>query len=137
MNESRSFGQTVNESEKQQLSSEIAQTIRVYFDFLQTCHMPFFDQLFDPGGFLCTLEADQAAYMTIPAYREIMRQRTPPQLEGYPREESLQSVDFASNKQVAVKVIVRVADKVYADHLIMFRLSEGWRIVSKVYSRLS
>jgi hypothetical protein len=55
---------------------------------------------------------------------------------GAERAEHLVTIDLSSPTQAMIKVQMQINQSVISDYLTMFKLAQGWRIVSKTYYRV-
>jgi hypothetical protein len=118
------------------LMQELAAAAQLYFDLLYTCDVGLFDQVFDEGALMTSLQTGKPEYVTMPDYRERLRGRVSPQSLNAVRREHVMLIDLASPTQAIVKTQAQVMETVFRDYLIYHRTPDGWRVVAKSYHRL-
>ncbi len=103
---------------------------------LYTGDVALADAVFHEQAQLCAMENGAPLFRSVSEYREILKGRKSPAANGAEREEQLISIDLSSPTQAMVKVQMRVNQSVISDYLTLFKLAQGWRIVSKTYYRV-
>ena len=63
----------------------------------------------------------------------MVRNRPSPQAQGLARHDEILMVDQSSPTTAFVKVQCALLPRFFTDYLVLMKLNEGWRIVSKSY----
>jgi Putative lumazine-binding len=122
---------------RDQITHDVRDVVRRYFELLYTCDVAQFSQVFDPAAHLYGLGEGNVVVWTADHYRQLLAGRESPKTLGSQREEALLQIDIASPTQAFAKVKVRINQMVFIDYLSLLKLKQGWRIVSKTYHRVS
>jgi hypothetical protein len=119
-----------------ELFKEVADAVQVYLDMLYTGDLALVEAVFHERAQLCTIEHGNPQFRSVEEYRGVLRGRASPSSKGAKREEQLVTIDLSSPSQAMIKVQMRIHQAVISDYLTMFKLAQGWRIVSKTYYRV-
>lgn len=113
---------------------DLDEAIQLYFDVLYECDLEKFDRVFHPTCNLYSPGDPEVAVVTLPNYRQIVANRTPPSKSGHEREEQVDAVLSASADVAMVFLSSRVGERRFKDLLSLVRAPDGWKIVAKTYA---
>ncbi|MDP3230188.1 MAG: DUF3225 domain-containing protein [Acidovorax sp.] len=113
---------------------QLNEAVQRYFEVLYMCDLSIFDKLFHPACHLFTVTDGAASVLSLAAYRDILEKRASPKSQGAAREETVLGVQALTQDIAMVQVRVRVATKVFRDHLHFIRSKGQWYLASKLYT---
>lgn len=119
-----------------ELFKQVADVVQVYLDMLYTGDVALAEVVFHERAQLCTVENGAPLFRSVAEYRAILGGRKSPSSMGAERAEHLVTIDLSSPTQAMIKVQMQINQSVISDYLTMFKLAQGWRIVSKTYYRV-
>lgn len=111
----------------------ITQAAEDYIQALYQGDVEALHDLFAESAHLYTPDGSDLIEMPRTEYIEMVAARPSPQVDGHPRSGHVLSIDTISTDKAIVKLAVAVPPKQFTDFLLMIRVDESWRIVSKVY----
>lgn len=71
--------------------------------------------------------------LAVPDWLEMVRQRAAKKAEPKAREDVIVTIDRSDDSTAFVKVRCQLPPRYFTDYLVMMKLADGWRIVSKSY----
>ncbi|CEJ09970.1 Putative lumazine-binding protein [bacterium YEK0313] len=113
--------------------STIEAVVQLYFDGLYECDADKLAEAFHPSADLRWNENGELKVLGYKDWLGLVRQRTSPKSQGHPRHDFLVTVDRSDEKTAFVKVKCALPPRFFIDYLVLMKLSDGWRVVSKSY----
>lgn len=111
----------------------IHRLMEAYFNGLHHCDLEGLAGVFHPKAvYACSVGQDHKV-LDMPAYFEILRQRTSPARLGEARVARVDSIDWISDTLAIVKAHSRMLDRDYRDALTLLWTGGRWRIVAKTF----
>lgn len=105
-----------------------------YFDALYDGDADKLGEVFHPSADLRSLEKGELQVLTVPDWQAMVRKRSSsPRAEGKAREDVVVIVDRADENTAFFKVRCQLPPRYFTDYLILMKLNDGWRIVSKSF----
>lgn len=113
--------------------STIEAVVQLYFDGLYECDADKLAEAFHPSADLRWNENGELKVLGYKDWLGLVRQRTSPKSQGHPRHDFLVTVDRSDEKTAFVKVKCALPPRFFIDYLVLMKLTDGWRVVSKSY----
>jgi hypothetical protein len=113
---------------------DIVATIQRYFDGLYDGDLDKMRQAFHPCCHLYSAADDGVQDESVPDWFRRIEGRPSPASQGAARRDRIVLIDLNGPGSAFAKVQVAAPSGFYADYLSLLRLSEGWRIVAKVFA---
>lgn len=120
-------------SQHQDLTA-IAEVLEGYFDGLFHADSTRLARVFHPDArYVNTVEGDYMNY-SMAEYFAIVDKRQSPASQGHARQDQILSIEFGSPHMAFAKVTMTMMGRDYLDFLTLSRDSNGWRIITKVFT---
>lgn len=113
--------------------SSVEAVIRLYLDGLYEGDADKLAEAFHPTADLRWQERGEINILTRDDWLERVRKRPSAQSQGQPRHDFVVMVDRSDESTVFVKVQCALPPRFFTDYLVLLKLADGWRIVSKAY----
>jgi hypothetical protein len=113
--------------------STVEATVQHYFDGLYESNVDALAAVFHPTADLRWLENGDLKVLTVPDWLKIVGKRTSAKAEGKPRHDFIVTLDRSDESTAFVKVRCQLPPRYFTDYLVLMKLADGWRIVSKSY----
>jgi len=111
----------------------VTQTLNRYFDGLYQSDTKILGTVFHKDAqYVCATEDDLLLH-TMDSYFPIVDNRPSPKSKNEPRQDAIQSIQFAGPKTAFAHVNCAIGEKYFTDFLTLIQTSDGWRIISKVF----
>lgn len=107
--------------------------METYFDGLHRCDLERLAGVFHPGAVYACSVGQDCKVLDMPAYFELLRQRTPPAARGETRVDEVNSIDWISDRLAIVKASCRMLGRAYRDALTLMQVGGRWCIVAKTF----
>lgn len=117
-----------------QVIKEIEAVIQTYLDGLYEGDTKKLAAAFHDVSHLYAVgENGQVADMPRAQWFDLVAGRASPKSKGLTRTDRIVSIDMSGPETAAVKLECSVAPRYFTDYLLLLKLKDGWRIVSKSY----
>lgn len=112
----------------------IQTVVQTYLDGLYEGDAEKLAASFHPQADLRSLKPDGTlAVMPRAEWIAMVRSRPAPAAQSLSRHDRILSIDLAGPDMVVVKLNCAIPPRFFTDCLVLLKLAEGWRIVSKVF----
>lgn len=112
----------------------IQAVVQTYLDGLYEGDAEKLAASFHPQADLRSLKPDGTlAVMPRAEWIAMVRSRPAPAAQSLSRHDRILSIDLAGPDMVVVKLNCAIPPRFFTDCLVLLKLAEGWRIVSKVF----
>ncbi len=114
--------------------SAIQSVVQTYLDGLYEGDADKIAAAFHPQADLRSVRADGTlAVMPRAEWLAMLRSRPAPAAQSLARHDRILSIDLAGPDMVMVKLNCAIPPRFFTDCLVLLKLAEGWRVVSKVF----
>lgn len=112
---------------------EVELVLRRYFDALYTSNEGALGSVMHPRAIYVTADEQPLLYRTMDNYLPIVAARESPVARGEPRQDAIESLDFAGQNTAMARVRCSIGERDFTDFLSLVRSSGEWRIIAKVF----
>ena len=112
---------------------EIEKVIRTYFDLLYKGDKDLIETVFLPEANVSSLSNGKIVKIDMDGFRKRIAERRSPESIGEIRDDKIISIDIVSPTTAMVKVKCNILHNNYIDYLSLFKVSDKWKIISKVF----
>lgn len=113
--------------------SSVEAVIQLYLDGLYEGDADKLGAAFHPTADLRWQEKGELQVLTCPDWLDRVRQRPSPRSKGQERHDFVVMVDRSDTDTAFVKVQCAIPPRFFTDYLVLLKLTDGWKIVSKSY----
>lgn len=113
--------------------AEIEAVVRIYLDGLYEGDTEKLATAFHPASELRSEKDGALAEVRRDAWLEAVRSRPNPRAQGLARHDRILAIDLAGPELAVVKLNCAIPPRFFTDVLVLLKLAEGWRIVSKAF----
>ncbi|MDP2801762.1 MAG: nuclear transport factor 2 family protein [Phreatobacter sp.] len=113
--------------------SSVEAVIKLYFDGLYESDVGKLTAAFHPTADLRWQDKGELQVLTVPDWMERVAKRASAQSQGHARHDFIVSMDRSDEATAFVKVHCALLPRFFTDYLVLLKLTDGWRIVSKSY----
>lgn len=113
--------------------SAITDVIRDYFDGLYHCDTDVLGRVFHPKAIYATADEAPMLFRTMDEYFPVVAARVSPASRNEPRNDIIESVEFAGENTAFARVRCSFGGKDFVDLLTFVRTDGAWRIMAKVF----
>lgn len=113
--------------------ADVAKLLGQYFDGLYNCDVSLLGHVFHPRAQLVTVSDGDLATLDIPTYLAMIAKRESPASRREPRVDRIVSIEFGSENTAVARAQCAIGPKLFTDFISLVQVSDGWRIVAKVY----
>lgn len=114
--------------------NEVRELMGRYFDGLYHSDSKVLRTVFHSDLAYVNGTADTYEYMGLDAYMARIDARTPPASRGDPREETIERIALKGDRIGIVEARMTMMGRNYQDLLTLINTSDGWRVLTKVFS---
>ena len=118
---------------KSRIIIEIENVIRTYFDLLYKGDKDLIERVFLPEANVSSLFNGKIVKIDMDGFRKRIAERQSPESIGEIRDDKIISIDMSSPTTAMVKVKCNILHNNYIDYLSLFKVSDKWKIISKVF----
>ena len=111
----------------------IEAVVRTYLDGLYEGDADKLAAAFHPGSELRSEKDGALAEVKRDVWLDAVRQRPAPKTQGLARHDRILAIDLAGPELAVVKLNCAIPPRFFTDVLVLLKLTEGWRIVSKAF----
>lgn len=104
-----------------------------YFDGLYHCDTERLGRVFHPGAIYATADEHPFLRRDMADYFEVIRQREPPSDRRDPRDEHVDSIEFAGSTVAFARVRCSFGGRDFTDFLTFVFTEDRWQIIAKVF----
>ncbi len=112
----------------------VRETIQAYFDGLYEGDLVAMGRAFHPCCHLYNGNGGNLGDESAPDWFQRIRNRPSPASQNAARQDRILLLDLTGTGSALAKVQVLAPSGCYCDYLSLLKLSEGWRIVAKVFA---
>lgn len=112
---------------------EVAALLARYFDGLHHSDARALAELFHPAALYACASDGSLLALTMAQYLPLVAGRLSPASRGQPRDDHIDSIEFAGPVTALARVRCTIAPKRFSDLLTLVRLDGRWQIVAKVF----
>ena len=112
---------------------EIEKVIRTYFDLLYKGDKDLIERVFLPEANVSSLSNGKIVKLDMDGFLKRIAERKSPESIGEIRDDKIISIDLSSPTTAMVKVKCNILHNNYIDYLSLFKVSDKWKIISKVF----
>lgn len=113
--------------------STVEAVIQLYLDGLYEGDADKLASAFHPTADLRWQDKGEFQMVTCPDWLDRVRQRPSPRSKGQARHDFVVMVDRSDEATAFVKVQCAIPPRFFTDYLVLLKLNDGWKIVSKSY----
>ena len=113
--------------------ADIEAVVRTYLDGLHEGDTEKLAAAFHPGSELRSEKDGALVELRRDAWLEAVRSRPNPQAQGLTRHDRILAIDLAGPELAVVKLNCAIPPRFFTDVLVLLKLAEGWRIISKAF----
>jgi hypothetical protein len=113
--------------------SSVEAVIQLYFDGLYESDVAKLGAAFHPTADLRWQEKGELQVLTYQDWLDRVAKRPSAKSQGHPRHDFVVTVDRSDETTAFVKVRCALPPRFFTDYLVLLKLTDGWRIVSKAY----
>lgn len=113
--------------------STVEAVVHLYLDGLYEGDAGKLASAFHPTADLRWQEGGELKIWSRDEWLEVVRARPSAKSRSLPREDFVMTVDRSDAATVFVKVKCQIPPRYFTDYLILMKLAEGWRVVSKSF----
>lgn len=113
--------------------SSVEAVIQLYFDGLYESDVAKLGSAFHPSADLRWQEKGELQVLSYQDWLDRVAKRPSAKAQGHPRHDFVVTVDRSDESTAFVKVRCALPPRFFIDYLVLLKLSDGWRIVSKAY----
>lgn len=114
--------------------NEVRELMGRYFDGLYHSDSKILRTVFHTDLAYVNGTADTYEYMGLDAYMARIDARTPPASRSDPREETIERIALKGDRIGIVEARMTMMGRNYQDLLTLINTSDGWRVLTKVFS---
>lgn len=111
----------------------VSKTLNTYFDGLHFADPDRLRQVFHPQAIYASADETPLLFRDMPAYFAAVAKRVSPAARGEPREDVIDSIEFAGDNTALARVRCAIGDRSFTDFLTLVQTGGEWRIMSKVF----
>lgn len=113
---------------------KIGELMEAYFEGLHQADSSLLRKVFHPQlSYVCATQGDEL-YLDLETYMKRVDGRQPPAKRGDPREEDVLEIAFPGERLARVTARMSMMGRDFLDVLTLVHDSDGWRIVTKVFT---
>ena len=112
---------------------EIEKVIRTYFDLLYKGDKDLIEKVFLTEANVYSISNGKIVKIDMDGFRKRIAERRSPESIGEIRDDKIISIDIVSPTTAMVKVKCNILHNNYIDYLSLFKVSDKWKIISKVF----
>lgn len=113
--------------------ADVYELLGQYFDTLYYCDLEKFDAIFHPQAIYATADAMPFLHQDMPAYREIIAQRSSPASRREQRRDFVDAIEFSGDNTALARVRCSIGERDFVDLLSLVRTEGRWRIIAKIF----
>ena len=113
--------------------AEIEAVVRTYLDGLYEGDADKLAAAFHPASELRSEKDGALVEVRRDAWLEAVRGRPAPKAQGLTRHDQILAIDLAGPELAVVKLNCAIPPRFFTDVLVLLKLADGWRIVSKAF----
>jgi hypothetical protein len=113
--------------------STVEATIQLYFDGLYESDVDKLGAAFHPTADLRWQDKGELQVLLYQDWLDRVAKRPSAKSQGHARHDFVVTVDRSDETTAFVKVQCALLPRFFTDYLVLMKLNEGWRIVSKSY----
>ncbi len=113
--------------------AEIEAVVRTYLDGLYEGDTEKLAAAFHPASELRSEKDGALAEVKRDAWLEAVRTRPNPKAQGLTRHDRILAIDLAGPELAVVKLNCAIPPRFFTDVLVLLKLADGWKIVSKAF----
>ena len=113
--------------------SSVEAVIQLYFDGLYESDIAKLGAAFHPTADLRWQDKGELHVLTYQDWLDRVAKRPSAKAQGHPRHDFVVTIDRSDENTAFVKVKCALLPRFFTDYLVLLKLADGWRIVSKAY----
>ena len=114
--------------------TKVGELMEAYFEGLHQSDSFLLRTVFHPQmSYVCATKDDEL-YLDLEAYMKRVDGREPPASRGDPRDEKILEIAFPDRRLAQVTARMTMMGRDFLDVLTLVQASDGWRIVTKVFT---
>jgi len=113
--------------------STVDAVVNLYLDGLYEGDVAKLGEAFHPTADLRWQENSELKVLPRDGWLDLVKSRPSPKSKGSPRHDFVVLVDRSDASTVFVKLQCAIPPRFFTDYLVLMKLADGWRVVSKSY----
>lgn len=113
--------------------SGVTQLLQLYFDGLYTSDAKILAEVFHPNALYCSAVEGEVVLRDMGNYLPLVNARASPHSRKEPRDDHIESIEFAGPSVAWARVRCRIGERHFVDFLSLIHTGDAWKIIAKVF----